>query len=104
MTLGDGRAACRRRLTYATDLFDAATIERLVGHLLESLLGGAAADPERPVAELPLLDAGRARQLLVEWNGRRPRCRRSAIAHELFEAQVGAIAAARWRWSAAGSA
>jgi amino acid adenylation domain-containing protein/non-ribosomal peptide synthase protein (TIGR01720 family) len=57
----------RGAVEYNTDLFDAPTVERMSGHLL-TLLAGIAADPGRPVAELPLLaDAERAR-VLVEWN------------------------------------
>jgi hypothetical protein len=47
---------------YATDLFDRATIARLSGHL-ETLLTAAVADPERQVAELPLLSAADRAQL-----------------------------------------
>ncbi len=55
---------------YALDLFDGATIDRLSGHL-ETLLAGAAADPGRPLSELPLLTAGERRQILEEWNDTR---------------------------------
>src|SRR5205085_6127595 len=41
------------RWDYSTDLFDRDTIERLHDHFA-SLLGAAAADPDRPVDELPL--------------------------------------------------
>ncbi|MGH3991835.1 MAG: condensation domain-containing protein, partial [Pseudonocardiaceae bacterium] len=41
-------------IEYNTDLFDASTIERMAAHL-EVLLEGIAANPDRPVAELPLL-------------------------------------------------
>ncbi|HET9255181.1 MAG TPA: amino acid adenylation domain-containing protein, partial [Pseudonocardiaceae bacterium] len=54
-------------LTYNTDLFDAATIERLAGHLLV-LLDGIAADPARPLRDLPLLTARERDQILREWN------------------------------------
>ncbi|MGH3611273.1 MAG: amino acid adenylation domain-containing protein, partial [Pseudonocardia sp.] len=54
-------------LQYNTDLFDASTVERMVGHLLV-LLGGIAVDPDRPVGELPLLTTAERDQLLVEWN------------------------------------
>ncbi len=51
---------------YSTDLFDAATIERMSGHLL-TLLEGVVAEPERRLSELPLLiherGAGAARGL-----------------------------------------
>ncbi|MGH3813456.1 MAG: amino acid adenylation domain-containing protein, partial [Pseudonocardiaceae bacterium] len=41
-------------VTYNTDLFEAATVERLIGHLLV-LLAGIVADPDCPVGELPLV-------------------------------------------------
>ncbi|MFF7636243.1 amino acid adenylation domain-containing protein [Kitasatospora sp. NPDC008050] len=44
------------RLVFATDVLDPATARRAVEHLLR-LLEGATADPDRPVAELPLLTA-----------------------------------------------
>lgn len=57
------------RLTfeYATDLFDAPTIERMMGHYCE-LLKGAIANPTCPIGKLPLLTAPEQHQLLHEWN------------------------------------
>ncbi|HZG88635.1 MAG TPA: amino acid adenylation domain-containing protein, partial [Pseudonocardia sp.] len=52
---------------YSTELFDAATIERLAGHL-EVLLAGVVAAPERPVGELSLLDEPERRRVVREWN------------------------------------
>ncbi|MGY2319391.1 condensation domain-containing protein, partial [Pseudomonas sp. SDO5522_S412] len=43
-------------LTYATDLFDASTAQRMAAHWL-NLLQGIVADPQRRIGELPLLDA-----------------------------------------------
>jgi len=54
-------------LEYNTDLFDAATIERMARHL-QVLLAGIAADPDRPLAELDLLTEEERHQVLVEWN------------------------------------
>jgi len=51
---------------YRSDLFDAATIDRLAGHFA-ILLAGAVADPERRLSELPLLTAEEERQLAA-WN------------------------------------
>ncbi|MGH3426111.1 MAG: non-ribosomal peptide synthetase, partial [Mycobacteriales bacterium] len=71
---------------YNTDLFDAATIERMVGHLLV-LLGGIAADPDQPITKLPMLSHAEQHQLLVEWNDTQlvvP----AATLPELFAAQV----------------
>ncbi|WP_425426503.1 non-ribosomal peptide synthase/polyketide synthase [Amycolatopsis australiensis] len=53
----------RVTVEYATALFDAATIERLTNSL-ETLLAGIAADPARPVGELPLLTDADRRFLL----------------------------------------
>ena len=54
-------------MEYSTDLFDEARIERMVGHL-RTLLEGAAANPEQPLATMPLLTSAERYQLLVEWN------------------------------------
>ena len=52
---------------YNTDLFDAATIERMAVHL-EVLLTALVADPDRPVSRLPLLTEAERRQVLQVWN------------------------------------
>ncbi|HSF40168.1 MAG TPA: amino acid adenylation domain-containing protein [Thermoanaerobaculia bacterium] len=52
---------------YDADLFSAATIERLGGHL-RVLLDAAVADPSSPVEDLPLVDAALRQQVLREWN------------------------------------
>ena len=52
---------------YSADLFDASTIDRMMGHL-RTLLATAAADPDRRLSDLPLLTAAERHQLLAEWN------------------------------------
>jgi non-ribosomal peptide synthetase component F/acyl carrier protein len=52
---------------YATDLYDATTVERLILHL-EQLLAAALREPDRLVAELPLLGGAELQQILREWN------------------------------------
>ncbi|MFG1678319.1 amino acid adenylation domain-containing protein [Micromonospora sp. NPDC049282] len=54
-------------ITYATALFDRATVERLAGHFVR-LLTGAVAAPRSPVGLLELVSPGELRQLTVEWN------------------------------------
>ena len=50
----------RASLNYNTDLFDASTIERMLGHF-QILLEGIVANPDQPISELPLLtDAEKA--------------------------------------------
>jgi amino acid adenylation domain-containing protein len=45
------------RFIYRTDLFEGATVERMVGHFL-ALLQAAVAAPDRPVTRLPMAGAG----------------------------------------------
>ncbi len=54
-------------LTYATDLFERETAERIAAHYA-ALLDGIAADPDLRVADLPLMDAAERRRVLEEWN------------------------------------
>ncbi|WP_244211017.1 non-ribosomal peptide synthase/polyketide synthase [Amycolatopsis kentuckyensis] len=57
----------RAALTYNTDLFDAATIDRLASHL-GVLLAGVAENPDRPLARLPLIGAAERELVLRAWN------------------------------------
>ncbi|WP_425554348.1 amino acid adenylation domain-containing protein [Dactylosporangium siamense] len=57
LTFADLGGELAGTLEYSTALFDAGTAERLVGHLL-ALLGAAAADPLRPLSELPWVTPG----------------------------------------------
>jgi amino acid adenylation domain-containing protein/non-ribosomal peptide synthase protein (TIGR01720 family) len=74
------------RLEYSADLFDAATVERMAGHLL-ALLRGVAADPVRRLSALPLLTEGERRQLEV-WNQTDAPVPPDALIHRLFEQQA----------------
>ncbi|MCA1681957.1 MAG: AMP-binding protein, partial [Actinobacteria bacterium] len=73
-------------LAYNTDLFDPVTIERMVGHL-QRLLAGIAAEPDRPVGELPMMSQAETHQVLEAWNDT-DREVVAATLPELFEAQV----------------
>ena len=77
----------RGQFMYATDQFDAATIERLSRHFL-NLLRGIVADPQCPVARLPLLDGGEREQLLYGWNASESDYPRDACLHQLIEQQA----------------
>ncbi|MES1211854.1 MAG: condensation domain-containing protein, partial [Acidobacteriota bacterium] len=54
-------------LEYNSEIFEAATMRRLL-RSFETLLAAAVADPETPVAFLPLLGAAERHQLTIEWN------------------------------------
>ena len=49
----------RATIEYNTDLFEAETIERMMGHF-ENMLEAVVADPEQRVSELEMLTASRA--------------------------------------------
>ncbi|MFD0888340.1 AMP-binding protein, partial [Streptosporangium algeriense] len=53
-------------LHYDSELFDAATAERIAGHL-GVLLGEIARDPERKVGDLPILTEEEHRRIVHEW-------------------------------------
>ncbi|MDY7096471.1 MAG: condensation domain-containing protein, partial [Acidobacteriota bacterium] len=53
-------------LEYNAERHDVATIERMLRHL-ETLLTGMVANPQLPVAQLPLLSASERQQLEQEW-------------------------------------
>ncbi|HEX3127632.1 MAG TPA: amino acid adenylation domain-containing protein [Thermoanaerobaculia bacterium] len=81
-------------LEYAADLFDAATIRRLIGHF-GHLLAAAVERPEAPVAELPLLTAAERAQLAA-LDETEHRGHPVGLLHGLFEEQArrtpGAVA------------
>ena len=72
---------------YDSDLFEAATIERMLGHF-QTLLKGIVANPEQRISELPLLTESEKHQLLVEWNDTKREYPRDKCIHQLFEEQV----------------
>ncbi len=71
---------------YNTDIFEAATIDRLAHHLI-SLLGTALREPERPIAMLHLLSPDECRHLIEDFN---PKAgpKNDAEITQMFEAQV----------------
>ena len=67
LTVTDRQGDLRASLNYNTDLFDAATIARMLAHF-QTLLEGIVANPDQRISELPLLTEAEKHQLLVEWN------------------------------------
>ncbi len=78
--------ALHAAVNYNTDLFDAPTVERMAGHL-RVLLAGVVADPDRPLADLPLMDADEERHVLHAWNDTAHAVPDATIT-DLVEAQV----------------
>ncbi|NQE32470.1 non-ribosomal peptide synthetase [Microcoleus asticus] len=74
------------RLEYNTDLFDAATIRRMLGNF-QTLLESIVANPEQKISELPLLTQ-LERQQLAAWNDTETDYPKDVCIHQLFEEQV----------------
>ena len=85
--LSETAGAISCKVDYSTDLFEAGTVDRMLGHY-RALLEGAVADSDRPVSELPLLDEAERRQILVEWNATAADYPRDRCVHQLFEEQA----------------
>ncbi|HEC84909.1 MAG TPA: amino acid adenylation domain-containing protein, partial [Thioploca sp.] len=75
------------KIIYDKARFEAATIDRMLGHL-QTLLEGMVANPEQRVTELPMLTKAEQHQLLVEWNDTAAVYPKEKCIHQLFEAQV----------------
>ncbi|MBT9265316.1 amino acid adenylation domain-containing protein [Pseudomonas sp. MG-9] len=74
-------------LTYATDVYDPASMQRFAEQWL-NLLRAVAADPQQRVAELPLLASAQRQALIAVWNPLFEQQPPSPTLHRLFEAQV----------------
>ncbi len=87
LELSQSKDTVRGFLKYNTDLFDASTIVRMVGHF-QQLLASIVANPDQSIADLPLLPPTERQQLLVDWNDtNRPYPYKQCV-HRQFEAQV----------------
>uniref|UniRef100_UPI003F64B728 amino acid adenylation domain-containing protein n=1 Tax=Pseudomonas alabamensis TaxID=3064349 RepID=UPI003F64B728 len=80
----DGMAAS---FTYAVDVFDRPTLERMARHW-RNLLQAMFDDPTQPVDELPMLDAEEVDARLLAWNDTAVDYPLNVGVHQLIEAQV----------------
>nr|BDT35424.1 non-ribosomal peptide synthetase [Myxococcus sp. MH1] len=87
MALEETPSGLTGELEYDTDLFDAATIERMLGHF-RTLLSAAATQPDTCITQLPMLTEAERQQLLVDWNHTSTDFPRQHCIHELFSAQA----------------
>ena len=76
-------------LVYRGDLWDASTMARLERYL-QALVRGLASEPDRPVADLPLLCAGERHQLLVETNATAAPAPAGRCLHEILAERAAA--------------
>jgi aspartate racemase len=83
LELEDRPEGIRGRFVYNTDLFDAPTIARTVGHW-ETLLQSLVANPDQPISVLPLLTKSEKTQL-AEWNNTSADYPAGKCVHQLVE-------------------
>ncbi|HEX6042720.1 amino acid adenylation domain-containing protein, partial [Longimicrobium sp.] len=86
LTLTETGGRLAGSLAYREELWEPATIQRMLGHFT-TLLRAVAADPGRPLAGVRLLDDGE-RELLAGWNATERVYDPGASLHGLFEAQA----------------
>ncbi|HEV2962010.1 MAG TPA: amino acid adenylation domain-containing protein, partial [Candidatus Angelobacter sp.] len=72
---------------YNTDLFEDATIQRMMRHF-ERLMRGSIAHPEQPTSEVSLLTEEDSRQVLTDWNQTKRRWPAYNTVLDLLEAQA----------------
>jgi amino acid adenylation domain-containing protein len=89
LSVSEGKDGIVTSIEYSTELFDAATIDRLFGHFA-NLLARGAANPKAPLASLSLLDEEERNSLLFGWNQTSAEYPDDTPVHVLFEAQVDA--------------
>ena len=87
MTMGDSGDHLGGGLEYSTDLFDASTIARMLGHFKE-LLAAIVAQPDSRLSRLAFLTPIERNQLLITWNATDHPFAHDRCIHQLFEEQA----------------
>ncbi|MGZ9260897.1 MAG: amino acid adenylation domain-containing protein [Candidatus Binatia bacterium] len=87
LSMIDNGKSFKGTLQYNTDIFNADTIDRMLGHY-QRLLEGIVDNPEQRIDELALLTDAEKHQLLVEWNETKRDYPSEKCIHQLFEEQV----------------
>ena len=89
LTLLDTGSAMPASLKYSTDLYEAATIERMTEHFI-NMLSAAILVPDQPIAELPMLSEPQRVRLLANAEGPHVDYSSHLCVHNLFERQASA--------------
>ncbi|MBL0696563.1 non-ribosomal peptide synthase/polyketide synthase, partial [Comamonas sp. JC664] len=87
LSLTEGNGALEGVIDYSSDLFDAATVQRMAAHF-QALLETIIANPERTVSSLSFLSGSERQQLLSAWNDTHQAFAWDGCLHERFEAQA----------------
>ncbi|WMV70849.1 amino acid adenylation domain-containing protein [Xenorhabdus griffiniae] len=84
LSLAETEAGLTGALSYATALFDAATVERMISYLTNILMAIVADETQR-IAALPMLPESEQQQLLINFNATQTDFPQDALIHQLFE-------------------
>jgi amino acid adenylation domain-containing protein len=87
LNIGGTAGQLQGALEYNTDLFEAATIGRMLSHF-EVLLESVVTNPDQRLSELPLLQHQEREQMLVDWNNTAVEYPPEKCIHQLFEEQA----------------
>lgn len=87
LVVADEETGLRLSLVYRTDLFEPATVERLL-HRLEVLVCSVVANPAVQVGEIDVLPDAERRRLLIDWNPAAGNPDKVRCVHALFERWV----------------
>jgi len=86
LSVNEGAPGLRAGLQYRTDLFDDATITRMLAHF-QVVLEGIVSRPEQRISQLPMLTETERQQLLA-WSETTENYPRDKCLHQLFEEQA----------------
>ncbi|PTL79254.1 non-ribosomal peptide synthetase [Vitiosangium sp. GDMCC 1.1324] len=87
LTVVEGASGFSLSFQYSTELFEAGTVQRMLGHYVR-MLEHAVTVPQTPVDELPLLSPAEREQVLVAFNDTARPFDAEATIVSLFEAQA----------------
>lgn len=86
-SLADEARAFTGNFEYNIDLFEEATIARMIDQYTVILRAGVA-DPEAKISQLPAMETAQRHRLLFDWNKSKASTRSGECLHHLFEEQV----------------
>jgi amino acid adenylation domain-containing protein len=87
MMLAESEDGLAASLQYNTDLFESATIRRMIGHF-QTLLEGIVDDPTQRLSQLPLLTDRERSLILCDWNQSATPYAEDLLLNQLVEEQV----------------
>ncbi|HVG19606.1 MAG TPA: condensation domain-containing protein, partial [Blastocatellia bacterium] len=87
LSIDDAEEGLCAALEYNTDLFEATTIRRMLGHF-QTLLEAVAANPQERISRLPLMNESERQLIIHQSNPSQAHYPKQHTIHQLFELQV----------------